>query len=382
MYDLAGHGAMISDPVRVQAYERALRQTVKPGTVALEIGTGTGIMAILACKLGARRVYTIEPTAVIHLAREIAAANKCADRIEFIEDVARRVRTPIQADIIVSDLRGMLPLLQDHILTIADARKRFLAPGGILVGRQDRLWAAVVEAPGQYAKIVEPWEHDLLGQDLSAGRRMIVNSIHRIRVTPDQLLTAPNLWATLDYTRIENPDVGGKLTCTVKRAGTGHGVVIWFDAELADNVTFSSGPDSPETVYSSMFLPWQEPVSLVAGQTVCMDLQSKYLEMDYAWRWITKVGSIDDPDNFSVRFDQFQLKGALLSPSQLRKSTSNYIPQLSDEGLVRRRVLELMNGRTSLEQIAIQLAAEFPERFSRWQNALAFTGAISKENSR
>lgn len=382
MYDLTGHGAMISDPVRVHAYERALRQTVKPGMVVLEIGTGVGIMAILACQLGAKRVYTVEPTAVIYLAREIAAANNCAHRIEFIEDVSKRVRTPIQADVIVSDLRGMLPLLQDHIPTIADARKRFLAPQGILVGRRDRLWAAIVDAPGQYAEIVEPWEHDLLGQDLGAGRRMIVNNIHRVRVVPDQLLTTPNLWATLDYTRIENPDVGGELTWTIKRDGTGHGVVIWFEAELADNVTFSSGPDSPETVYSSMFLPWQEPISLVAGQTVCMNLQSKYLEMEYAWRWITKVESIDDPGKVSVQFDQFELKGALLSRSQLGKSTSNYTPQLSEEGLVRRRALELMDGKTTLEQIAIQLVAEFPERFSRWQNALSFTGEISKENSR
>jgi type I protein arginine methyltransferase len=382
MYDLTGHGAMISDPVRVRAYERALRQTVKPGMVVLEIGTGVGIMAMLACQLGAKRVYTVEPTAVLHLAQEIAAANNCADRIEFIEDVSRRVRTPIQADVIVSDLRGMLPLLQDHIPTIVDARRRFLAPGGILVGRRDRLWAAVVDAPEQYAKIVEPWEHDLLGQDLSAGRRMNVNSIHRTRVEPDQLLTTPNVWTTLDYTRIENPDVGGKLSWTVKRNGTGHGIVIWFDAELADNVTFSSGPESPDTVYTSMFLPWQEPVSLVAGQTVCMDLQAKYLEMHYAWRWITRVESIGHPGEFSDQFDQFQLKGALLSPSELRKSTSNYIPQLFGEGLIRRRVLELMDGRTSLEQIAKQLVAEFPERFNRWQKALSFAGAISKENSR
>jgi type I protein arginine methyltransferase len=382
MYDLTGHGAMISDPVRVSAYERALRQTVKPGTVVLEIGTGVGIMAVLACQLGAKRVYTVEPTAVIHLAQEIAAANSCSDRIEFIEDVSRRVRTPIQANIIVSDLRGMLPLLADHIPTIADARRRFLAPGGILVGRQDRLWAAIVDAPRQYAKIIEPWEHDLLGQDLRAGRRMIVNNSHRIRVTPDQLLTAPTLWATLDYRRIENPDVGGNLTCGVKRDGTGHGIVIWFDAELVDDVSFSSGPDSPQTVYSSMFLPWQEPVSLLEGQTVCISLQAKYLEMDYAWRWTTKIESIGHPGKFSVQFDQSQLKGAMLSPSQLRKSTSNYIPQLSEEGLIRRRVFELMDGKASLEQIAIQLVTEFPERFSRWQNALSFIGVISRENSR
>jgi hypothetical protein len=42
----------------------------------------------------------------------------------------------------------------------------------------------------------------------------------------------------------------------------------------------------------------------------------------------------------------------------------------------------LMDGKVSLEHIAKQLVAEFPQRFSRWQKALLFTGSISKQNSR
>ena len=129
MYSLGDYGAMLADEVRMQAYVRALRQTVKPGMVVLEIGTGPGIMAVLACHLGARRVYAIESSPIIQLARGIAAANGCADKIEFIEGVSTQVTAPIQADVIVSDLRGAVPLLETHIPSIVDARRRFLAPG-------------------------------------------------------------------------------------------------------------------------------------------------------------------------------------------------------------------------------------------------------------
>ena len=95
----------------MQAYSEALRRTVRPGSVVVEIGTGPGVFAVLACQLGASRVYAIEPDPIIQVAREIAAVNHCADRIEFIEDISTRVELPSRADVIFSDMRGVLPLL-------------------------------------------------------------------------------------------------------------------------------------------------------------------------------------------------------------------------------------------------------------------------------
>ena len=60
MYSIADYGAMIADDVRMGAFVRALRQAIKPGAVVIDIGTGTGIFALLACRFGARRVYAIE----------------------------------------------------------------------------------------------------------------------------------------------------------------------------------------------------------------------------------------------------------------------------------------------------------------------------------
>jgi protein arginine N-methyltransferase 1 len=377
MYSLSTYGDMLADAVRMEAFERSLRQTVKPGMVALEIGTGPGILPVLISQLGAKRVYAIEASPVIQVARQIAAANHCADKIEFIEGNSIRVSASIQADVIFSDLRGVLPLLADHIPSIVDARRRFLAPGGRLIALKDQIWVAVVEAPERYAKIARPWETNSLGQDRSPARRMIVNSIYRMHPKPQQLLTRPEQWASLDYSRIEDPDVQGELRWTAERDGTGHGIVIWFDSELAEGVCLLNSPWAPETIYGSMFLPWQEPVPLVAGQAVCVHLHAKLIEEDYSWRWTTHVGNPDGPGETKAHFDQSLLKGALLSPATLRKGTSVFVPQLSRSGLARRRALELMDGRTSLEEISRRLTEEFPDQFRRWQHALSFAGAIS-----
>jgi Ribosomal protein L11 methyltransferase (PrmA)/Arginine methyltransferase oligomerization subdomain len=382
MYSLAGHGAMISDRIRQNAYAQALRQAIRPGSVVVDLGTGTGIFAVLACQLGASRVFAIESDAVIQVAREIAAANGCADKIEFFEDLSTRVTLPAHANVIVSDLHDVLPLFLRNILSIADARRRFLAPGGVLIPRKDTVWAAVVEAKQAYAGIVGPWEHNVLGQDAGAGRRLVVNGNYKVYLAAEQLLSRPQLWATLDYATVENPDFRGRLQWSIERAGTGHGIAAWFDAELGEGVSFSNAPGAPRTIYGSLFFPWLRPVLLTPGQTVCLHLEAKLVENDYFWRWTTQIGSADGSGEPAASFDQSQLGGAVLSPAKLHKTASDYVPTLSEDGRIHRRTLDLMNGQASLEEISRQLAAEFPRRFGSWQQALTFAGAVSIRHSR
>ena len=323
----------------------------------------------------------MEASPVIQLAREVAAANHCSDRIEFIEDFSSNVNLPVRADVIVSDLHGVLPLFEHHIPSIADARRRFLAPGGALIPRKETIWVAVVEAPERYGKIVAPWERNGFSQDLNSARQMAVNEMIKVRFTPGQLLTEPRLWTTLDYSTLEDPDVRGELDWRVQRDGTGHGIAVWFDTELADGVSFSNAPGEPETIYASMFFPWENPVPLAAGQCVRVDLLAKLLERDYFWRWTTKIGSTENPDKIITQFDQSRLKGSVLSPAALQRGASNFVPRISEAGRVQQRALELMDGSASLEEIAKRLAAEFPSRFPAWQLALSYTGALSGEYS-
>jgi type I protein arginine methyltransferase len=380
MYTLGGYGEMIADQIRTRAYMAALRTVMRPGAIVMDIGTGPGMMAILACQLGASRVFAIESSEVVEIARETAVENHCAEKIEFYEGFSTEVTLPVRADVIVSDLRGVLPLFEHHIPSIADARRRFLAPGGSLIARMDRIWAAVVEAPLVYGKIIDRWDQNVLGQSLQIARRKVLNEFRKARLTPDQLLTEPRLWATLDYTSIENPDVKGTLQWTAERNGTAHGFLVWFDMDLAEGVRFSTGPESPETVYGAAFFPWLEPVQLVCGQSLCVDLGAKFLEGDYFWRWQTNIEGLGKQT--TVRFDQSRLHGAVISKAKLRRSASDFVPQLSAEGRIRQRVVELIDGRASLEEIAQQLAVEFPERFSHWHKALPYAATISEEFSR
>lgn len=374
-YALGGYGGMVADRVRMDAYAAAIARVVRPGDVVLDIGAGAGILSLLACRAGARRVYAVEPAEAIHTARAIARENGFADRIELIQGVSTEIDLPERADVIVSDLRGALPLFQHLVPSLVDARTRLLAPGGTLIPRADTMFAAPVEAEDAYGKIVAPWEDSGLGLRMAAARMQAVNTWTKARLDADALLAEPSAWAVLDYRTITDPDVHASLAWTAARTGTAHGLSVWFQAELADGIGYGTGPGAPDTIYGTPFVPFEAPVPVSAGDRIAVDLRGRLIGDDYVWVWETRV---DRAEGETVRFRQSTALAEPLSPARLRRRAHGYRPVLGEEGRIDRLVLERMEGGATLEEIARALHIAFPARFSRWEDALTRVGRLAE----
>jgi len=311
MYSLHFYGQMLADAPRMDAYAAALRHTVNRDSVVMDLGCGPGVFALLACKLGARRVYAVEPGNVIGLAREAAVANGFVDRMVFFEKLSTEIVLPEPATIIVSDLRGVLPWFEQNISSIVDARKRLLAPGGVLIPRRDILWAAVVEAPEQYAELVTPWQNQF-DLDLSAGTRFITNNWRKTHIKPEQFLAEPVCWNTIDYHEVESRDVRAEIFWRAARNGTAHGFAVWFDSELVDDIGFSNHPSEPQMIYGQGFFPFSQPVQVSENDRIELRLAADFVQDNYVWRWDTNF--IDQ----KVSFKQSTFYGVPLSTAQLR----------------------------------------------------------------
>ncbi len=377
LYDVQTHAQMISDSVRMAGYARALRQAVQPGSVVVDLGTGTGVFSLLACRYGARQVYAIEQDDVIQLARQLAAANECLERIQFIQERSARVSLPEPADVMVSDLRDILPWFGRHIPVIADARRRFLKPGGVLIPQRDSVWAAPVEAPNLHGLRPQAWGETAHGLDLGLVWRLAANDFRRARVWPEQLLAEPRCWALLEYARIENPGVEARIEWTIARAGTGHGFVAWFDSTLAEGAAFSNAPHAAEAIYGQAFFPWLEPVELHAGERVSVQLNGSLVGEEYIWSWESSVADPDRPEAPEASFKQSTFYGNVLSLAPLRKTAAGYVPFLDDDGRIDQQILGWMDGRNSLEEIARRLTEQFPQRFPEREEALSRAAGLS-----
>jgi protein arginine N-methyltransferase 1 len=359
---------MIADSVRTGAYAQALGQAVRPGSTVLDIGTGTGIWALLACRFGARKVYALDMTEAIEVARALAVANGYADRIEFIQQLSTRMSLPERVDVVVAEMHGVFPLFEHNISSLIDARRRFLAPGGILIPQRETMWVAVVEAPEVHRRHMQPWDDNLYGLNLRAGLRYAANTWGRAPVNPDQLLVKPACWATLDYYDLESPHAVGEVTWTMERPGTGHGLLMWFDAVVAEGVQFSNAPGAPGTIFGSAYFPWPDPVPLAAGDVVAVALRANLVYEDYVWSWKTRVL---DKGRIKVSFDQSDFYAAPMTTTSLRKQAATYKPARTEDGAVDLLILSLMDGTATVGDIAARVFAQFPQYFPSLQGALA-----------
>lgn len=377
-YDLAGYGKMIMDRTRTDAYKQALARAIKPGDVVVDLGAGTGLFTLHACRLGAKLVHAIEPNPIIQVAREIVQANGFADRVAFHQAMSFDVNLPEPADVVVTDPRGVLPLMERAIPTIIDARRRLLKPGGVLIPQRDTIWAALIEAPDIYHEHYDnAWRTANDGFDMEAARRKTINSFGRHQLELIQLLSEPVRWLMLDYRVTEQASASGVVQFGVQRRGTAHGFALWFDSELIDNTSISNCPGQAELIYGQLFFPFEEPLAVQPKERITVDVRADAVASSYIWQWTTQRTSASSSDKNERLYHQSSFFGRVLEPKQLRKMSDQHVPSLNEEGVIHMRALELMNDRQPLGQIAEAMAAEFPKRFPNSDDALGFLGDLS-----
>jgi SAM-dependent methyltransferase len=283
------HRKLLNAPERMQLYQMAIMDTVRPGDVVLDVGCGSGILGLFACQAGARRVYAIERSDAISVARELAAANGFADRIVYLNEDIKDVHLDEPADVIVSELISKGVIGQKMAEVIGYCRDHLLRTGGRILPYQVDLFVAPMEDNILYRKIQLP-EKSVYGLDFTPFALRSCNNPLSAHIPVEALLSAGQVAYHYDAPTAANSDrFDAKLVFEVEKAGALQGFCAWFSSVLADGVVLSNKPPGI-AAWDNLFLPLAQPVHVEPGMTVELSLKGRDdSQMPFIWIWDTTV---------------------------------------------------------------------------------------------
>jgi len=99
----------------------------------MDVGSGTGILSMIAARNGARKVYAVEASDFANVSREVIEANGLSSIIEVIKARVEDVQIDEKVDIIVSEWMGFHLLHESMLDSVLFARDKFLKEGGLML---------------------------------------------------------------------------------------------------------------------------------------------------------------------------------------------------------------------------------------------------------
>ncbi len=274
------HRTLIADRVRNNAFHAALKAVIKPGkTVVADIGAGTGLLGLMASKLGAKSVYLFETAAVAGVADKILKANG-AKNCHLIPCHSTEFTDRLQADLIVSETLGNYALEENIIDTLNDARKRFLKPGGTIVPSAITQYVAPVVTP-RIDDELRAWSHAGNGLNFGIAQTMSFNNAYVRTLATNELLDGGKgaaLWDKVDLTLEAKSARKGEAAWTVAKPQIVYGFACWWVADLKPGPILSTAPGAPRTHWEQLYFPLLDPMIIKAGEHIGVSLRSRSSE--------------------------------------------------------------------------------------------------------
>lgn len=126
------------DDVRTKKFASAIKKTVKKGDVVVDMGTGSGILALLAAKAGADKVYAVEiDKNNIKTLRDTFDKNGFGDKIEIIEGSILSVKLPEKVDVVIGEMIATALIEELQVLAMNHIHKYAKKGVKVLLNKYD-----------------------------------------------------------------------------------------------------------------------------------------------------------------------------------------------------------------------------------------------------
>ena len=285
------HEESVLDTILCDTYREALRRTVRPGDIVLDLGASTGLLSFFAIQAGARHVYAVEMSTIAEVAAKLIKANGLEDRISLIRENSAKVTLPEAADVLVTDAFGSMCFDDEDIVRyVVDARRRLLKPGARII-------------PGVCRAYLTPFSSDqfgpgrlpprLYGLDYQALRERRFASVYGVTVNSGSFacLGPHRRFAEVDFYNACSAPGATSVTFSASVDGRLDGFLGWFESELCDKVVLSNAPHLPTTCWRQLCFPVIEQPRVRPGDLILLTLDPAMIAGEAHWKYRVEVSS-------------------------------------------------------------------------------------------
>lgn len=264
------HYPMMLDHRRNQAFQDAIERAVRPEMRVLDIGSGSGLLAMMAARAGAAEVHSCELNPVIaETAREIVQRNGFAGTITIHAKNSSKLDPDAdlggQADLVISEIIGK-DFVCEHVLpSMRDAARRLAKPGVQFIPQGGEIRVALAH----YARLDDRKVGEVCGFDLSPFNGLRHSRINvQVNDPALELRSAPADLFAFDFATTE-PTAERASIDLESTGGEANGVIQWLRLQMDATGSFENppGPDSSRS-WAMVFFPFAEPLNLAAGDRV------------------------------------------------------------------------------------------------------------------
>lgn len=366
---------MVFDGVRNSAYTKALEKVVTAQSSVMDLGAGLGVHGMIAAKLGAAKVYLVEPTIAVEVAKKTAEDNQLKN-VVCVQGTAEQLRLDAKVDIIVSVFTGNFLLDEDLLPSLFHARDKFLAPGGKLIPDCGRMQIVPVSAADYYRSQVDCWahyadvcdEHGLPDLDYTRVRSYAANYplFDSAQSMSCQPLAEPVSLMELDFNIADKAQCNSEVEITVDSDGLCHGWMGWFEMRLVDEWLSTDGVES-KTHWSQVFFPLNEPIEVSRGDSIRLNLKRPE---GGEWSWTTSY------KGDSQRQSSFLSQP--VSPGDLLKMSDTFKPKMSPRAGAASWLLQRVDGTLSVSELAALLHEAHPDLFASQDEASRYVREVTQ----
>lgn len=240
----AWHFAMLDDAKRNAAFETAIRRAVK-GKRVLDIGTGAGLLAMMAARAGAAHVTSCETIGIVaDHARQIIAANGLAERVTVIAksstDLIPGADLKDPAEVLITETLASGVVGEGIFQTLEHAHANLLTPDAVVIPQAASVMGYLAGG-GRLAGLL--FVDRVAGFDLStfndfAPSRLPVS----FNGVPHHAMSLDTEFARFDFRQGQFPMANTPLAVEATLSGHCAGVLQWLRLELDSETRYENRP--------------------------------------------------------------------------------------------------------------------------------------------